>query len=266
MTHCTGTLADRYLEQYIQGALPELEAQEFEEHYFDCPTCLAQVEALQAVALKLGSHPRRASRKPIPWPVRMAVPAAIAATLILGFFALRGLHRPTGPARATAPVTPDAGPPSQAAPVSQPAPASVASGAASRLADLALPAFQAPNLRGQAGDVHFNAGMRAYANQDCAGAVEALSQVPAQGEDALVAKFYSGVCLMHEGDLVAANRMLQGVADAGDSPEQEAAFYFLAQVALAGNDATAARHYLARTVSLHGDFERRARSELIKIG
>jgi hypothetical protein len=52
------------------------------------------------------------------------------------------------------------------------------------------------------------------------------------------------------------------VGDAGDSPQQEAAFYYLAQIALADNDATAARHYLSQTISLHGDFEKRAHAEL----
>jgi tetratricopeptide (TPR) repeat protein len=265
MTHCTGTLADRSLEQYIQGTLPESEAQQFEEHYFDCPECLRQVEALQAVALKLGSQTRKAAKAPIPWPVRVGSIAAIAAMLVVGFFGFRASHRTGGQTLATAPMTPQAAPPSQAAPLSHPATPSLASAAVSRLADLALPAFQAPNLRGQNGDLHFDEGMKAYTNQDYAGAIKALSQVPAQDPDALAATFYSGVCQMHEGDLGAASRTLQGVADAGDSPQQEAAFYYLAQVALARNDAAAARHYLAHTVSLHGDFEQRAHAELIQV-
>jgi len=44
----------------------------------------------------------------------------------------------------------------------------------------------------------------------------------------------------------------------GDSPQQEAALYYLAQIALVHNDPTTARHYLARTIALRGDFERRA--------
>ena len=67
---------------------------------------------------------------------------------------------------------------------------------------------------------------------------------------------------MHEGDLDGAAHSLRGVSDAGDSPEQEAALYFLAQIALARNDAGSARKSLERTVALHGDYERRARVEL----
>jgi thioredoxin-like negative regulator of GroEL len=122
-----------------------------------------------------------------------------------------------------------------------------------------------PHLRGQSGDPHFVAGMKAYTAQECANAVRTLSQVPAQDEDSLAAQFYMGACQMHLGDQGAASRTWEHVAAAGDSPQQEAALYYLAQVSLQRNDATKARHYLSRTISLHGDFERRARSELTQV-
>jgi hypothetical protein len=153
-----------------------------------------------------------------------------------------------------------------AVPALKPAPQpSLVAGAISRLADITLPAFQAPNLRGQNGDPHFDEGMKAYNRQDCPSAVRALSQVPVHDEDSLAAQFFMGVCQMHTGNLVTAAKTLESVANAGDSPQQEAALYYLAQGALERNDADAARRYLIRTVSLHGDFESRARSELIKI-
>jgi hypothetical protein len=141
----------------------------------------------------------------------------------------------------------------------------LASTTISRLADLTLPAFQPPNLRGQVGDPHFDAGMKAYARQDCPSAVMDLSQVPTQDNDSLAAQFYTGVCQMHEGDLAAASSSLRRVESAGDSPQQEAALYYLAQIALARNDATAARHYLASTIALRGDFLTRARAQLAGI-
>jgi anti-sigma factor RsiW len=255
MTDCTGTLTDRWLERYIQGSLPEHEALQFEEHYFECPACLAQVEALQAVTRKLGSVPRTPAKAPIPWPIRIAALTAIAAMLVVGFFTFRVKRPSPQPAVAAVPT----------APVAQPAPPSLAAAAVSRLADLTLPAFHMPTLRGQAGDPHFAAGMKAYTSQDCSGAVKALAQVPAHDDDSLAAQFFTGVCQMHDGDLGAANRILESVAKAGDSPQQEAALYYLAQVALERNDAAMARHYLTRTVALHGDFESRAHSELAKI-
>jgi TolA-binding protein len=257
MTDCTGTLTDQYLERYIQGTLPEHEAQQFEEHYFECPNCLAQVEALQAVTRRLGTQPRMPAKAPIPWPVRVAALMAIAAMLVVGFITFRVKRAsPAQQAVAAGPVAP------AAKPAPQP---SLAAAAVSRLADLTLPAFQARTLRGQNGDPNFDSGMKAYTSQDCPGAVKALAQVPSHDEDSLAARFFMGVCQMRDGDLGAASKSLGSVANAGDSPQQEAALYYLAQVALERNDADAARHYLARTVSLHGDFESRARAELAKI-
>jgi outer membrane PBP1 activator LpoA protein len=66
---------------------------------------------------------------------------------------------------------------------------------------------------------------------------------------------------MHLGNLSGATSTLQRVASGGNSPQQEAAFYYLAQIALARNDAALARQYLDRTVALHGEFEQRARRQ-----
>jgi hypothetical protein len=137
--------------------------------------------------------------------------------------------------------------------------------AVSQLADLTLPAFQAANLRGQPGNPIFEAAMKAYTSQDCSRAVKTLARVPAGDEAGLAARFYRGVCLMHEGDLASATRTLRGVAATGDSPQQEAALYYLAQVALAGDDAAAARRELERTIALRGDFESRARMQLKRL-
>ncbi|MGA3048348.1 MAG: zf-HC2 domain-containing protein [Terracidiphilus sp.] len=261
MTDCTGTLASRYLEQYIQGTLSERESQKFEEHFFGCPSCLAQVEALQVVALKLGGQPRKMPKTPIPWPVRGSALAALAAMMIIGFLGFRVLYRPAGPSVAK---VPSVSAPGSGNSLKSDA-ASLASSTMSRLADLTLPAFQPPNLRGQNGDPHFSAGMKAYNRLDCRSAVDILSQVPAQDDDSLAAQFYIGVCQMQLKELAAASSSLRNVDSAGDSPQQEAALYYLAQIALARNDSTTARHYLARTISLRGDFLVRARAELAGI-
>ena len=267
MTKCTGAPAEQSLESYLAGTLPEEEALRFEEHYFDCPVCLAQVQTLQAVALQLRNQPRREFKPPVPWPIRFAALGAIAAMLLICFIALRAKREARQPAVAAGSAAPVAAPaPAQQASPSSPAqPPSPASAAVSQLADLALPAFQASNLRGESRNPEFEAGMKAYARQDCAAAVKALAQVPAEEEDARAARFYSGICQMHKGDLAGASERLRGVASAGDSSQQEAAFYYLAQIALEGNDVAVARRDLSHAVQLHGDFEARARAELIRL-
>ena len=266
MTVCNGLPAEQCLEQYLQGTLPELEARSFEEHYFDCPVCLAQVEAMQTVTAQLARSqaavPRMAivPRRRSSWLALSAV-GAVAALLLVVFLVV--------PANRAHPVTGAIGLPAPApATVSPPAPSTstaAASASVAVLADLALPPFQAANLRGDGGDANFSAGMKAYSADDCTGAIKALSMVPPRSDDVLAAEFYSGICQVHERDLVAASASLHKVEAGGDSPQQEAAFYYLAQLALVREDPTTARRYLARTIALHGDFEKRARAQLEKL-
>jgi len=261
MTQCTGTPADACLERYLQGTLPEVEAREFEEHFFDCPTCLAQVQSFEAVALHLGAKPFQTPKKPIAWPVRGAWLGAIAAALLVGFVSLRTIRQPAQPTVAvTAPRATE--PP--ASPV-QAAAGKAAALAVSRLADLAMPAFRASNLRGESRNLHFSEGMEAYTKNDCAGAIKSLAQVPAQDPDGLAAEFFTGVCQMNQRDLSSAAGTLRTVAAARDSPQQEAALYYLAQLALVREDAPEARKYLGQTIALRGDFEKRGRTELSKL-
>jgi len=272
MITCTGKPAEFNLERYLQGSLPELEAQEFEEHYFACPVCDAQVQAFAMVAAKLASQPVTISQVATPravttgrvlsWPVRLFALGAIAAMLVigvLGFRAYEAVHHPLAPTMVVAAPTPA---PTQIAPVPT---VSAASTEVASLADVSLPPFKAMRLRGPETDSAFADGMAAYTRHDCLGTVKSLSQIPRKDEDALAAEFYTGVCKMKLGDMAAASAQLQQVANAGDSPQQEASLYYLAQVYLAGKNTEQARRYLAQTIALHGEFERRARVELDKL-
>jgi TolA-binding protein len=264
MTNCTGTPAEQFLERYIQGTLSPSEQEEFEEHYFDCPVCLAQLEAMQTVKGRLARQPLETPRPLLRWPTgfgALGAIGALAAMLVIGFFCYRTfIHRSEQPATmGTNATTP------QAPPVSQPASATPNTPAVSLLADLTLPAFQAASLRGTSEDSDFDTGMKAYAKSDCHTAINTLSHVEVSDSNALAAHFYSGVCQMHQRDFAAATVSLRRVSDAGDSPQQEAALYYLAQIALAKNDSAAARQYLDRTIALHGDFEQRVQAELAKL-
>jgi len=263
MTHCTGAPAELLLERYIQGTLPDSEAQQFEEHYFDCPVCLAQVEAMQAVRshlaqipvdqIQAGNPPAKTRARLIPWPKVAAALAALAASLLIVFLGENVLLPRILPPNVTIRTGP------QSPPTSQPQltkPSSVV-----QLADLNLPPFRATDLRGESENASFTSGMKAYLVGDCTAALSALSRVPASTSNGLAAQFYFGVCQMHLNKLPEATATLERVASTGDSPQQEAAFYYIAQIALARNDAPSARQALNRTVALHGDFEQRARRQ-----
>lgn len=133
------------------------------------------------------------------------------------------------------------------------------------LADVHLPGYHQPQLRGEEtanGDrAQFSSGMQAYTQGDCGGALGALAQVPATAADGLAAKLYSGLCQFQGRELDSAQASLTGVVDAGDTPELETAEYFLAQTRLLRGDAQGAKDWLTRTIALHGDYEERAQKQ-----
>jgi predicted Zn-dependent protease len=133
------------------------------------------------------------------------------------------------------------------------------------MADLGLPQYRSAVLRGGTAETAFERGMKQYVVGDCAGATQALAEVDQSGPDGLAAQFYAGVCRMHAGDLSAAANALHHVASAGDSPYQESAYYYLAQIALAQSNAAEARRDLNHVVSLRGDLVHQARRQLSQI-
>jgi TolA-binding protein len=272
-SNCTGDPAEKYAELYILGTLPEFESERFENHYFDCDVCLAQVQTLQAMAQALGQDRRlqesvQTARKAtiLTWPVRPAFIGAIAAMLLIAFAGYKALAPvPSHPTTTTAstPPRPDATiQPTQPTADPHPTVPTPSAPALPELADLTLPPFGSAALRGDGQDIHFEQGMKAYGAGDCRTALLELAQVPPDSGHATGAQFYSGACQMHTGNLAAAATHLRPIANAGDSPQQEAALYYLAQIDLARNDAASARRDLAQTIKLHGDFETRARGEL----
>ena len=102
MSVCSGPPAEDDLERYLKGSLPELQARSFEEHFFECPDCLAKLEALEAVTLKLAAEPAARPRKlrpktPVLWPYYVA--EAIAATIVLGLLAFGAIPLDAASAR-----------------------------------------------------------------------------------------------------------------------------------------------------------------------
>ncbi|UWZ84477.1 zf-HC2 domain-containing protein [Occallatibacter riparius] len=270
MSNCIGAPAREWLEQYVEGTLPEAEAERFENHYFECPVCLGELQALQAAQEALRRHPVaiEAPKRFFEWPTvwrPVAGFGAVAAALILGFFGYRVMeHAPqTGGNVAVTQPAPSAVPPVQPS-ASQGQPTTQVADLAS-IADLRLPQYQPPVLRDGSAESAFEHGMKQYIAGDCAGATQTLSQVDKSGPDGLAAQFYSGVCRIHSGDLRGAASILRQVASAGDSAYEESAYYYLAQIALAESNAAEARRDLNHVVSLRGDLVHQARKQLSEI-
>ncbi|MGB6687659.1 MAG: hypothetical protein WBE76_07430 [Terracidiphilus sp.] len=249
--------------------MAEPEAERFEEHYFHCAVCLNYLQTLQAAGKALARLPAAAFEEPakpksfLGWPAMTWAMAAAAGILLFAavFFSRSFLTGPTPVqvARAVPAPAPEAKPSAQ--PLSPPTPRIKAS----QLADLSLPAFVAPNLREAGEDRQFEAGMKAYRQGDCRDALAELAKVPAHSNDGRAAEFYGAACEMRLGDLKAAAAGMHRVETAGDSPQQESALFYEAQIALASNNPAAAHRYLLETIALQGDLERRARDEDRKV-
>lgn len=268
MKRCTGTPAELCALPYIEGTLPEHQLELFEAHFFECSVCLAYLQDLQAMQAALSRLPatqiERPTQRGLPilstrttWAL-----GAAAAVVLAAIFSFRALN--LGPTRTSvAQSIPPAAVPAK--PREQAHAASPISVRPSQLADLTLPRFVAPNLRGAQEDVEFESGMNDYAKGDCPEAVAELARVPAQSEDLRAARFYCAACEMRMGNLTEAESRMRAVATAGDSPQQESALYYEAQIALANDDPAAAHRYLVQTIALQGDLEQKARDEDRKI-
>jgi len=267
MNPCDRVPAIENAASYMAGTLSQSEAEQFEDHYWNCPACLAYLQALEAVGDELAREPApqvapAPKRRVLAWPVPVWALGAVAAAVVLAVVGVRtlGPHTETPSQAQSAPAGS-----TSSAPTAQIASSSPVRQAATELADLALPAFSGSTLRGAGMEAHFEEGMAAYSRGDCKGALSALAKVPAEDKQERKAQFYSALCRLHEGDLAGAEAGLRGVVDGGDSLELEAAFYYLAQIDLARNDAAGAHGYLVRTIALRGDLERRARLQDQKV-
>jgi hypothetical protein len=272
MKICDRTPAELNGLQYIEGTLPALDADRFEEHYFNCPACLNYMETLQTAAEEFVQMPPVAVQAKrwslISWPLPVWSLGAVAALLLIGFFVHKSLeHGSSQPtvARNQSPPQIQATAPQRPEPVPAVSRADAVPVRLSELADLTLPTYQVPALRGERLDARFVAGMKEYVKGNCGGAIQSLSQLPAEDAEARTAAFYAGACQMHLGNFDLAATLLHKVADTENSPRQEAALYLLAQISLTENDPTAAHTFLGRTISLDGDLLERARAEDIRI-
>jgi TolA-binding protein len=247
-------------EPYVTGELSPEATDAFEEHYFSCDACLEQVRTLQALQASLRQEPAPERRKTgwFAWPVRWQLGMAMAAVLLVAAgalwrYSLRPSHPPTEAANNGSIPAPLTMPP-------PPAPSPEA--APQTVAELELPPYAPPRLRGaSAPDEHFSKGMSAYQAGNCGAAAAQLRQVVSSSSKWDGAQFYRGVCLLKLGDASGASAVLR-LAARSDSAYEEAAHYYLAlaDVSLGKNEQAA--KLLRQLVSSKGDYADRAAAKL----
>ena len=256
-------------EAYVAGTLPEAEQDAYEQHFFSCSACLAQVQTLQELADRLRQLPADVAvhRAPAPgWTSAPWLGLALAAGLVaaFGWWWQGGLTRPPAPVIATAPSTapgpapnPTANPsgptvpplppetPTSTAPVEAPSRRAI-------LAQLALivpPRYVPLAVRGEAPPAGtFDAAMAHYVagrHREAAASLGALSQ--AMPADPGIA-FFWGISELALGRPAAAREALTRAIAADVQPYADEAHFYLAKAYLAEDDVDQARRELRYAV------------------
>ena len=250
---------------YVAGTLPEAEQDAYEQHFFSCPACLAQVQTLQDLADRLRQLPAPVvpHHKPTPgWTAAPWLGLAMAAGLLaaFGWWWQGDVNRPPPPGIATGPgttpsptPTPGEAPPAPAT-VTPPSPAPVeAPSRRAVLAQLALivpPRYVPIAVRSGEGPPagSFDAAMAHYVagrHREAAAALGALSQ--ATPADPGIA-FFWGISELAVGRPAAAREGLTRAIAADVQPYADEAHFYLAKAHLAEGAVDQARRELRYAV------------------
>lgn len=253
---------------YVAGTLAEPDQAAFEEHYFSCPECFAQVRLLQEVRDGLRAAPARATghhARPRPWAASTPWFGLAAAAALLAAFAY--WYRDEGPSQAQreppvqapapgvpAPAAPPvAANPPAAAPQPPPARGPALPNRVQVLQQLAMmvpPRYVPLAVRGgEPSADRFDAAMRHYVagrHRDAARDLGALAED--RPSDPGVA-FFLGISELSSGRPAAARDALARAAGMGIPPYADEAHFYLAKAALALGDVDAARRELKIAVA-----------------
>jgi hypothetical protein len=254
--NCARIEQDDIIERYLAGKLPATLGEEFEDHYFGCDNCLHNLQVMCAAQTSLRDRQtsirteHRWRRGPV-W----AAAALLAAGLAVAFVLSR--RPPTPPSLAEHPPPPREQP--AAPPKADPF--------------LALARFDPPPYRevamrdaGSPGKVLFTAAMREYSAAHYTEAIPGLRRALEKEPDNPAYAFFLGVTCLLADQTEAGINALQKVADAGDSPFQEEAWFYLAKAHLRRHSVGATRAAVQRVIDMQGEHAAEARIILIELG
>jgi len=205
-------------ERYCLKQLPDEQAAEYEDHYFECQACYAELRAVQEARQQLAAKPVAV----MPPPRAQYRWLSIAAGCVLAlssavWFATR--------------------------PVADPYP---------ELARVDPPAYRAVLVRGAGEAGGFAEAMQAYQAARYAEALTALDAV-ARAEPDNAAAFYAAACELAMRHPAEAARRFAAVAARGESRFQEPAYWFEAKAWIGVRNRAQAEQALRKLVALQGD-------------
>ena len=238
-------------EKYVTGQLGEAEQQSYEEHYFQCITCLERLQVLQSMQTELeGMQPRVSMEQATPRRFNWLVWGLAAAGLLVAVGVAwwsQSRSAATPPVPVTAKIT---------TPADHGAPLEL-------LARVDPPRYTAPTLRGTpTGSGQFREGMALYRVGNYEGAIAALTTAAAADPKSPDTQFFLGICYLLTGRTDQAIARLRATIDLGDSLDLEMAHFYLAKAFLRDKDIAGAQAELERAIAMHGDLEKQSRDLL----
>jgi tetratricopeptide (TPR) repeat protein len=259
--NCRDVEENDILESYVLDRLTDSEREAFEQHYFECDSCFAQLETGLAVREELRRLPVTQKPKRAVFFRRIEIWVPVFAALVLMFGI--GLKWQTGRKQQQSKLA--ALPPIVSRPPSAP-PQSLVS--LDKLARAEAPPYYESLLRGAEDDAQssFREAMRHYSRQDYAGSIPGLrAAVEASPQNARF-HFYLGACYLLTTQTNSAIASFRRVIFLDNPAYSEAAHFYLAKAYLQNEDVSDAEEDLRATVKFGGSRAGEAQEILRQLG
>lgn len=252
MMNCHDIETHEIIDKYLGDRLSDQETEEFEQHYFGCAHCFAELQWRHAAALELNVNknnlktlPERVPRVWSPWHVPLAAAASIllAALMLFRFYDPQILVPP--------PVVQNESPEAGGL--------AGASDQNAKLQQLAMveeaPPYVPSSSRGGEGNLaleKFKEGMEKYVQGRYADAIPSLEQSARLDPSHLPTTFYLGICYLMTDKVDHAISRLSRLTRPDSNPYSDESHWFLAKAFLKKQDLVSARKQLNSVVASDG--------------
>ena len=250
------------LESYLLDRLSEAEREEFEQHYFECASCFAELQTGLALQDELRRQPRVHEQAGhaflgLSWAWAPALAAVLIFAGAIGWYSAR--QHAGSQIAWVPPAAPEASSPPQPSP---PPGASL-----EELARVEPPPYNAAVLRGAEDEAQqaFRKAMESYIQKNYAQAIPGLRGAVRAAPGMARYNFYLGASYLLSGQNGAAVASLSKTITLNDPTYTELAHFYLAKAYLRMKDVAAAQRELKAVVRLHGSWTAEAQGILSQL-
>ena len=242
------------IERYIDGTLPETDAEAFEEHYFGCQHCFSELQLRHAAAIELGSqsHSKTSglAAKAKPFRVWALLVAAVLLLTVTGLW----LVRQRNPIELT------------------PSTAALQDPQEKLLQELTRidepPPYLQATIRGGVegpAQVKFHQGMSFYQEGKYAEATPYLRAASELDPMLFPSRFYLGISLLMNNQNDEAIQPLLSLSETKENPYFEESNWYLAKAYFRKNDVKTGKDYLEVVAALKGAHFSQASNDLDRL-